>query len=228
MRKFITPVLVGALAAALAVLVPVHPAQAKKPVPATGKQPIVFVHGWNGSASNWGTMISRFRSDGYTSSQLFAWQYDTTQSNAVTAEKLAAYVDSVRAQTGATRVDVVTHSMGGLSSRHYLKNLGGQEEVDDWVSLGGPNHGTELASICSSASCLDMRIGSPFLTDLNSGDETPGAVSYGTFWSSCDEMINPDSSVLLSGAVNTHVGCVGHVALLSDTSTYRGVRDFVR
>jgi triacylglycerol lipase len=35
-----------------------------------------------------------------------------------------------------------------------------------------------------------MRIGSKFLGKLNAGDETPGAVNYGTWWSPCDEIIN--------------------------------------
>lgn len=228
MRRTST-VLVAALVAAMAMLVPTS-AQAKKPAPdpTTAAQPIVFVHGWNGAAWNWDTMISRFEADGYSRASLFAWQYNTSQSNATTAEQLEDFIASVRQKTGAATVDVVTHSMGGLSSRYYLKNLGGQSYVDDWVSMGGPNHGTDTANLCFSAACADMRIGSPFLTALNSGDETPGAVSYGTFWSSCDTTINPDSSVSLSGARNTHVGCVGHVALLSDLGTYRGVRDFVR
>ncbi|UUZ60452.1 esterase/lipase family protein [Nocardioides sp. B-3] len=187
----------------------------------------MFVHGFMGSAGNWDSMVSRFKADGYASSELFAWQYNTSQSNVTTAKQLATYIDSVRQQTGSTTVDVVTHSMGGLSSRYYLKNLGGQPEVDDWVSLGGPNHGTSSANWCFTTSCGEMRAGSSFLTSLNSGDETPGPVSYGTFWSSCDETINPDSSVPLSGATNKYVGCVGHVALLTDPGTYRGVRDFV-
>ena len=35
---------------------------------ATHVDPILFVHGYSGSASNWDTMISRFRSDGWGSS----------------------------------------------------------------------------------------------------------------------------------------------------------------
>ena len=35
--------------------------------------------------------------------------------------------------------------MGGLSTRYYLKNLGATQYVDDWVSIGGPNHGTTFA-----------------------------------------------------------------------------------
>jgi triacylglycerol lipase len=37
---------------------------------------------------------------------------------------------------------------GGLSSRYYLKNLGGQASVDEWVSIAGPNHGTGTANAC--------------------------------------------------------------------------------
>jgi triacylglycerol lipase len=138
-------------------------------------------------------------------------------------------VNNLKASTGATQVDVVTHSMGGLSSRYYLKNLGGTSVVDEWVSLGGPNHGTNTAWACYlfSAGCRDMVGGSSFLNNLNAGDETPGAVRYGTFWSSCDEVINPDSSTLLSGATNTGVGCLGHSALLSNTGVFNQVRAFV-
>ncbi|MCZ7414840.1 MULTISPECIES: esterase/lipase family protein [unclassified Streptomyces] len=47
--------------------------------------------------------------------------------------------------------------MGGLSSRYYLKNLGGTSKVDSWASLGGPNHGTDMAEACFNTSCLEMR-----------------------------------------------------------------------
>jgi triacylglycerol lipase len=56
---------------------------------AADDDPILFVHGYLGSASSWSTMITRFQSDGYTSSQLFAWEYDYEQSNATTAEDVA-------------------------------------------------------------------------------------------------------------------------------------------
>jgi triacylglycerol lipase len=70
--------------------------------------------------------------------------------------------------------------------------------------------------------------GSSFLGALNSGNETPGSVRYGTFWSPCDEIINPDGSVFLNGAINTRTGCIGHVSLLVSSSVYARVRDFVR
>jgi len=119
--------------------------------------------------------------------------------------------------------------MGSLNSRWYVKFVaGGQEKVDDWVSLGGPNHGTELASICFGTSCNEMKIGSTFLNELNAGDETPGTVNYGTWWSPCDEFINPDESVILSGATNTKTACMSHLSLVSDETVYKQVREFVK
>lgn len=53
------------------------------------------------------------------------------------------------------------------------------------------------------------------------------APRYGTWWSPCDEIINPDDSVLLSGAANMQTACVAHTAMTGDLAIYRSVRDFV-
>jgi triacylglycerol lipase len=195
---------------------------------AVAHDPILFVHGWSGSESNWNTMISNFSREGWTREELNNWRYNTSQSNVRTASEVRTKVEEILRRTGAAKVDIVAHSMGSLNTRYYLKNLGGTEKVDDWVSLGGPNHGTTVANFCLETSCVEMRVGSEFLTRLNEGDETPGTVSYGTWWSSCDEFINPDESVLLTGATNTEAGCVGHIALTSDSRVFAGVREFVR
>jgi triacylglycerol esterase/lipase EstA (alpha/beta hydrolase family) len=196
---------------------------------ASAQDPILFVHGWSGNASNWSVMIAQFQADGYPASHLRAFTYNSAQSNVTTAGVVANQVNQLKAATGAAKVDIVTHSMGGLSSRYYLRNLGGTANVDDWVSIGGPNHGTSTALACSLlVSCREMLPGSAFLTALNSGDETPGTTNYGTFWSPCDEIINPDTSTILSGATNVQTGCIGHLSLLVAPSVYEGVRDFVQ
>ncbi|MEX1142556.1 MAG: alpha/beta hydrolase [Thermoleophilaceae bacterium] len=211
------------LAATVAVIAALAPAAT-----AAAQQPILFVHGWASSASTWNTMVDNFEADGWTASQLRTWSYDTSQSNVDTAAEVATEIADLMNDTGATEVDVIAHSMGSLSSRYHLKNVtGADDDVDEWVSLGGPNHGTSTANWCFQTSCVEMRVGSDFLDDLNAGDETPGAVNYGTWWSPCDSIINPDSSVALSGATNTETACISHSALTTDSTVYGQVRDFV-
>jgi triacylglycerol lipase len=217
----------AALMSALAIFVT---GAAFAPAGAMALDPILFVHGWSGSASNWNTMIGRFEKDGYPKSYLRAYSYNTSQSNKTDAETVVkSEVEKLKKETGASKVDIIAHSMGSLNSRWYIKFVKeGEANVDDWVSLGGPNHGTTSANLCFSTSCVEMRPGSTFLSELNAGDETPGEVNYGTWWSPCDEFINPDSSVPLSGATNTETACISHLALLSDETVYKGVREFVK
>ncbi|WP_329245195.1 triacylglycerol lipase [Streptomyces sp. NBC_01478] len=202
---------------------------ASTPAHAASHDPIVFVHGLSGSASGWDDWVADFEADGYSSSELFAWSYDWTQSNVTTASQLATEVKSVLAQTGASKVDIVGHSMGTLSSRYFLKNLSGTSYVDHFVSVAGVNHGTSIASLCGwlYTSCKEMQTGSSFLTALNSGDETPGSVSYAAYWSDCDEAINPDTSAELSGATNVDVGCLSHTDMNNNYGVYEQVRDFI-
>ncbi|MDN3027736.1 triacylglycerol lipase [Streptomyces sp. S.PB5] len=199
------------------------------PAQAATHHPIVFVHGLSSSSSSWDDWIADFKADGYSSSELFAWSYNWQQSNVTTASQLSSYIKTVLSQTGASKVDLVVHSMGALNSRYYLKNLGGTSYVDDFVSTAGVNHGTTTASWCSwlYTSCSEMYTGSSFLTSLNSGDETPGSVSYASYWSNCDDALTPDTTAILSGATNVEVGCVSHTDMNNDHGVYEQVRDFV-
>ncbi len=210
------------LAVALATVALLAPATV-----AGAHDPILFVHGWAENESVWSTMIRNFEREGWTREELNNWRYNTSQSNVTTAREVERKVAEILTRTRAARVDIISHSMGGLNTRYYLKNLRGSERVDEWVSLGGPNHGTTTARFCFETSCVEMRPESTFLRELNREDETPGTTNYGTWWSSCDEIINPDESVLLIGARNTEAGCVSHIGLTSDATVFRGVKEFV-
>ena len=199
----------------------------KPPPPTITHNPILFVHGWNASSTTWSTMVSRFKADGWTSAELVNWSYNFRQSNATTASQIQQKVDSMLKATGATQVDIITHSMGTLSARYYVKNLTGNGKVDALVSLGGANHGTTTANFCFDTSCFEMRPNSTFLNALNADDETPGSPRYATWWSDCDEVINPHSSVLLAGATNTQTACMTHSQLHEDAFVYQQVRDWV-
>jgi len=191
--------------------------------------PILFVHGYLGSSANWETMKQRFRDDGWQDFELYSYNYSFITSNATTAAEIRSQVDDIISKTGAAKVDIIAHSMGSISSRYYLKNLGGTAKVDAWVSLAGPNHGTDDVENqkCGTNPCKEIIPGSAFLLALNAGDETPGLSRYATWRSPCDATINPDESVILSGATNTLTACIPHFNFLLDATVYQQVKAFV-
>ncbi|MFI8874031.1 esterase/lipase family protein [Streptomyces sp. NPDC055243] len=218
------------IAAAAALLTPLTAARADE-APKSARTPVIFVHGYNADPGVWSSLRDDFKASGYTHAELFSWGYDTSKSvNEVLSGRFAAYVDEVRARSGAEEVDIVAHSFGSLVTRWYVKHGGGTGKVAHWASLAGPNHGTATAWACAawSQACRDMTPGSYVQDGLAEGDETPGDVAYATWWSNCDEIINPDDSVRLGGATNNAAGCLKHNDLLGDDGVSAGVRDFVR
>ncbi|GAA1665088.1 triacylglycerol lipase [Fodinicola feengrottensis] len=215
-----------AVLTATAMAVPVAAAQAHLPV--------IFVHGFahvSGQQHVFDNMVTQFESGGWTAQQLDVWTYDWKQSNVTTAQQLATEVDRLKKATGAAKVDIVAHSMGSLSSRYYLKSLGGTANVAHWVSLGGPNHGVSGAVLCGFYdSCDDMKPNSPMLQVLNSGNPTPGPTKYETLRSPyhCDLLV-PDDSVILTGATNLSIDadCTGHLNLPKNYTFIDTAADFL-
>ena len=200
------------------------------PLPVLKHDPILFVHGYAGNNGNWQEMEAKFLADGWQPVELYAYNYSFIDSNASSAAEIRDQINKIITTTGATKVDIISFSMGSVSSRYYLKNLGGDAKVDAWVSLAGPNHGTQAVEEdqCNFTPCQEIIPGSAFLAALNAGDETPGLVRYGTWRSPCDTTINPESSVILSGATNTESACIAHIDYLTDDPTYQQVRDFIK
>ena len=121
------------------------------------EDPIVFVHGFMGASWNWSVMIDRFKAVGYPESHLNALDFsDVTASSLENLPQLSAYVDAVLAKTGATQVDLVIHSMGGISSRLWIKQ-GGFSKVRDYMSVSGAHHGTDDAYLYWSDGAQELR-----------------------------------------------------------------------
>ncbi|MYT69184.1 MULTISPECIES: alpha/beta fold hydrolase [unclassified Streptomyces] len=196
--------------------------------PLSTSTPVVFVHGYTGNASNWVTAMSVFRASGWSSSNLFEYEYNSYGNNITNAQGLASYVNTVKARTGASKVAIVNHSMGGLVSQYYLKVLGGNTSVSHLASIAGANHGTTYASACLIyTTCQQMYPGSSFISQISSGDETPGSTKYATWYSACDGIIIPYTSTRLDGATNNNVACQTHIGYLTDTVVLGQIARFV-
>lgn len=162
------------------------------------------------------------------------------------AQLLDRTVDAVRARTGAAKVDLVAHSMGGLVSRDYVKTLGGAAEVDSLIMMGTPNYGTDLANIAQFftfgsclgvTACQQMAAGSSYLTSLNAGDDTIGSVRYTSIATKVDEVVFPYRNSFLANDGNIANITVqnqcwlrfpGHLGLIFDGAVTDGVTDALR
>jgi triacylglycerol lipase len=184
-------------------------------------EPIVFVHGYSGSSSNWSTMMSRFAASGYPSSKLYGFNYNSLlSSDTSSGAQLASYVSGVRARHGGERVSIVAHSNGGLVSRAFRVFNGGSTQMRRFVTLGTPHSGTTSAWACFSPACFDMRPGSLFLLRL------AGRGCDRSLWSAVDGVILPAGSARCG--TSTQVASVGHLSLLTDSSVYGSVRAALR
>jgi triacylglycerol lipase len=193
------------------------------------RDPVLLVHGFNGSAKGWDAFRDRLLAAGYRDDQIEGINYDSDQTIPAIAEQVHQAADDLMARTGRKRIDVVSHSMGAISSRYYVEELGGDRHVDAWVSLAGANNGTYTAYACLLfLSCNDMKPGSDVLTMLARDLRTDGSVRFGAWWSPCDMIIEPIDAAQLPGARNVQTSCLDHGAIISDPTVLAQVATFLK
>jgi pimeloyl-ACP methyl ester carboxylesterase len=143
---------------------------------------------------------------------------------------IARKVESIVAQTGIARVDIVGHSMGGLVGLDYLKRLGGRHRVRRLVMLGTPAQGTWSALLGLVAAplglaSLQLLPGSPFLRELAERPLPPGAdvVSIGAL----RDWLAPVASTVLDGVRHIALS-TGHSGLLVDAEVAEVVVEILK
>ena len=80
-------------------------------------------------------------SNGYAEdTNMFVFPYDWRYGNSKTADELKDKIDEVLNQTGASKVDIIAHSMGGLVTKKYIEKYG-ENKVDQIIFMGTPHYG---------------------------------------------------------------------------------------
>src|SRR6478609_11994845 len=198
------------LAAVVVVLLGATPVAA-----AAEPDPILLVHGYQGSPGTWADMIARFKAKGRT-----AVAIDLASENNVTN---ATAIGASIAKRGWKRVDIVAQSMGGLSARWFIKFDWSSAIVDSYVSLGTPQYGIYAACVLPRSYGGQMCPASAFLRDLNRGDDTPGHTAWTTIYSTADEFVPNSSSRLDGGACFVRVSGVHHNDMDNDAGIFAHV-----
>jgi triacylglycerol esterase/lipase EstA (alpha/beta hydrolase family) len=193
---------------------------------ATHPYPVVLVHGTLANMDdNWQAASPILANHGYC---VFAFNYggasptDDIQGTgdiATSAGELASFVNEVLAATGASKVDLVGHSQGGMMPRYYIDFLGGAAKVDKFVALAPSNYGTTLDGLTSLGqtlgllvpvnsvlsttceACVQQEEGSSFLATLNA-DLTVPSVSYTVIETKDDEVVTPYTNAFLPAGPN--------------------------
>lgn len=220
-------------------------AASPSPANAAAKDPVVIVPGFTTGAIfavGYAPLEARLEAAGYDVTLLVYPDYGLGDISD-NAARLASTVNAVKARTGASKVDLVAHSMGGLVSRDYIKNLGGSTSVDSLIMLGTPNYGTALANLGKIVNCVgitacqQMSIGSSYLNALNAGDDTIGSVRYTSIATKSDEVVMPYTTSFLANDGNIANIAVqnqcwlrwpGHLGLILDGAVADGVTDALR
>ncbi|MGA9225557.1 MAG: alpha/beta fold hydrolase [Mesobacillus sp.] len=115
------------------------------------KSPIVFVHGYNNSASVWwegNDMYETALANGYQTAfiDLYA-DRDMWENGALLAQKLKVIYDYF----GQKKLVVVGYSKGGVDAQTALVHYGAYPYVSNVITLSSPHHGTQLSDLAHSS-----------------------------------------------------------------------------
>lgn len=188
--------------------------------PAPSATPVLLVHGVLCNAGVWTSMRRRLAAAGI--GPLYALSYGPPLVSIERfAGQLAAKIDAILAETGARDVALVTHSMGGLVARAYLRRYG-TVKVRRAIMIGAPHRGSVHARLFPGVSLSQLRPGNAWLAALNAVRPPPEPPIV-SIWSWHDSMVAPQLSSRLEGARDVELSGVGHNALLTDEDVARRV-----
>ncbi len=118
--------------------------------PGDTKYPIVLVHGLSGfdSAAGIDYFYGIESAMEATGAEVYAAQVTAFEDNYVRGEELLDYVEDVLAVTGASKVNLVGHSQGGMTAR-YVSGVR-PDLVASVTSVGTPHFGSDTADLVAS------------------------------------------------------------------------------
>jgi triacylglycerol lipase len=179
-------------------------------VPQSEPGPVLLVPGYGGNVSSLEPVAAALRSAG-RAAVVVTPPGDGTGDLGAQAIHLGDVAEHAVHDSGATSVDVIGYSAGGVVARLWVREQGGDRLARRVLTLGSPHHGTVQAALgadfaggCPPA-CEQLVPDSDLLRRLNAGDETPEGPLWATIRSTSDQVVTPVDSAALEGAVNIRI-----------------------
>lgn len=181
--------------------------------------PILLVHGIVDNHTIFSPLERALRRRGFTDLSSFDYGVLTSDVRA-TAQDLAVAVQKLVEESGAEKVHIIGHSLGGLITRYFVQRMGGHEHVHTVVTLGTPHQGTVLARAGSVLPLVrQLRPDSDLIAELN--EPAPECdTRFIAFYSDLDQLILPSRNARIEHpdlrVRNVPVRGVGHMSLTND------------
>jgi pimeloyl-ACP methyl ester carboxylesterase len=122
--------------------------------------PVLFVHGLWSDGSAFEIMKNYLLSNGYDYYSLLNPSYPNYKHFAENAPSIPTYINFLKQRCYAFnlsvgKVDVVTHSMGGILTRLYLQNSAGldyRKDINKFITINTPHSGSQAANLLVGSS----------------------------------------------------------------------------
>lgn len=188
---------------------------------------VLLVHGFASTKSCWFPLARALRARGVTVDALNYLPLGTSVEQL--AELLADKVATLLAETGADKIHVVGHSLGGLVIAQAFTSGRLTGQVDTVVTIAAPFGGSPWAALLPlGATVRSLRSGSPLLRRLAAAP-VPHGVRWVVFKSTLDAIVPGGRAMPSQADVETvTVDDVGHVGLLMSREVVARIVDVLR
>lgn len=191
-------------AQAAALPTPPAPAQSRSPLP------VVLVHGYLCNQRIWDAMAETLRRAGHPVMRLDLEPLFTSIDHY--APLIEQAVTQLCRQTGAPKVALIGHSMGGLAIRAWLR-AHGSARVARVITLGTPHAGTKMAQLTPTTNGSQMRWRSAWLQELAASENATTRSLMRIAITPQDNIVYPQREQVLEGVPVTLFDGLGHVEL---------------
>lgn len=201
------------------------PSQGPRPTPADGTAPLVLVHGWGGSHTDFLPMSLYLRKHGRR--RLFSVRFGVGESIPERVERLRAFLSQVRRLNPDRPMDVVAHSLGGIVARLALAEPGLEGSVGTLLTLGSPHGGSSTANYFPNEVARALRPDAWLVHRLRHL-QPPKGVRLVSFWSANDIVVPQARAAAFPGARQVNMSPFTHYGYLVDGRSWAAVERALR